>query len=278
VYTRPKSMIFSAVQMSSQDDVDANLSRVDVLVEQAAAQGASVVLLPENFAYMGKEEGRRKIAEPIGDEARGPILTSVARAAKKSGVCVVAGGMPERGQDPDRPFNTCVVIAADGSVAAKYRKIHLFDVDIGDGQHYRESASTTAGDQPVWCTIGGLRVGLSVCYDLRFPELYRVYADVGADVLVVPAAFTAETGRHHWEVLVRARAIESQAYVVAAAQWGTHPHGRQTHGHSSIVDPWGEVVARRQEGEGIVVADVAPSQISMVRSKLPVLHHRRIRT
>jgi predicted amidohydrolase len=186
--------------------------------------------------------------------------------------------MPERGPDPDRPFNTCAVIAADGSVAAKYRKIHLFDVELGDGQHYRESVSTTAGDQPVWCAVGGLRVGLSVCYDVRFPELYRAYADVGADVLVVPAAFTAATGRHHWDVLVRARAIESQAYVVAAAQCGTHPQGRQTYGHSSIVDPWGEVVAQRPEGEGIVIANVEPSHIAMVRSKLPVLRHRRIRS
>jgi deaminated glutathione amidase len=271
------AIVFSAVQMSSQDDLDANLSRVAVLVEQAAAQGAGVVLLPENFAYMGQEGDRRAIAEPVGDDRRGPILTSVARAAVKSGVHVIAGGMPECGPDSDHPFNTCVVVAPDGSVVARYRKMHMFDVDVGDGQTYRESASATAGDLPVCCEIAGVRVGLSVCYDVRFPELYRAYADAGADVLVVPAAFTAETGRHHWEILIRARAIESQAYVVAAAQCGTHPYGRQTYGHSSIVDAWGDVVGERAEGEGIIVAPMDLAHVALVRSKLPALRHRRIR-
>jgi predicted amidohydrolase len=273
-----QSIVFSAIQMTSQDDVDANLSRAAVLVEQAAAQGAAVVVLPENFAYMGSEEGRRAIAENVGDDRRGPILTSVARAAVKSSVHVIAGGMPEIGPDPDHPFNSCVAIAKDGSVVAKYRKIHLFDVDVGDGQRYRESESTAAGDRPVWCEIEGFRVGLSVCYDVRFPELYRAYADAGADVIVVPAAFTATTGKHHWDVLVRARAIESQAYVVAAAQFGTHPHGRQTYGHSSIVDAWGAVVARREHGEGIVEHALDHAHIAGVRSKLPALRHRRIRS
>jgi deaminated glutathione amidase len=269
-------MIFSAVQMSSGDDVGANLRRVSVLIEQAASQGAGVVLLPENFAYMGKEEGRREIAEPIGDADRGRILTSVASAAAKSNVFVIAGGMPEQGPDSDHPYNTCAVIDADGAVVAKYRKIHLFDVDVGDGQVYRESASTTAGERPAWCDIAGFRVGLSVCYDVRFPELYRAYADAGADVLVVPAAFTAATGKDHWDVLVRARAIESQAYVVAAAQWGTHPRGRRTYGHSSIVDPWGEIVAGREQGEGVVVGSIERARIAEVRSRLPALRHRRI--
>jgi len=272
-----QSIAFSAVQMNSQDDVDANLSRVTALVEEAAARGAGVVLLPENFACMGKEEGRRKIAEPIGCADRGPILTSVARAATASGVYVIAGGMPERGPDPDRPFNTCAVIAPDGTVVAKYRKIHLFDVDVGDGQRYRESTSAMAGDAPICCEIGGFRVGLSVCYDLRFPELYRAYADAGADVLVVPAAFTAVTGQDHWDVLVRARAIESQAYVVAAAQWGMHPNGRQTYGNSAIVDPWGEIIARSPEREGVIVATIERARIARVRTQLPSLTHRRLK-
>jgi predicted amidohydrolase len=273
-----QTIVFSAIQMTSQDDVDANLARVAVLVEQAAAHGAGVVVLPENFAYMGNEEGRRAIAEPVGDDRRGRILTSVARAAVKSSVHVIAGGMPEVGPDPDHPFNSCVVIGKDGSVAAKYRKIHLFDVDVGDGQRYRESESTAAGDLPVCCDIEGFRVGLSVCYDVRFPELYRAYADAGADVIVVAAAFTATTGRHHWDILVRARAIETQTYVVAAAQCGTHPHGRQTYGHSSIVDAWGEVMMRREQGEGIVACALDHAHIAGVRSKLPALRHRRIRS
>jgi predicted amidohydrolase len=183
--------------------------------------------------------------------------------------------MPERTADPARPYNACVVVSPEGKVVSTYRKVHLFDVDVGDGQRYCESASTTPGDTAVSVDIAGFKIGLSVCYDLRFPELYRKLAAAGADVLVVPAAFTLATGKDHCHVLHRARAIESQAYVVAAAQWGTHPRGRRTYGKSLIADPWGDVLAQSPEGEGIALADVERAYIERVRASLPALRHRR---
>jgi predicted amidohydrolase len=265
----------AAVQMSSQDDITANLARAAELIARAADGGAELVLLPENFAYLGPEEGKRAVAESLGDGAPGPILTAVAEAARRAGVHVIAGGMPERATDPARPYNACVAVSPDGKTMGTYRKVHLFDVDVGDGQRYCESASTTAGDAPVVVTIAGFSVGLSVCYDLRFPELYRRLVHAGADVMVVPAAFTLATGKDHWHVLLRARAIESQAYVVAAAQWGTHPRGRRTYGKSLIADPWGDVIAQCPEGEGIALADVDRAYIERVRTNLPALLHRR---
>jgi deaminated glutathione amidase len=266
----------AAVQMSSQDDIAVNLSRAATLVARAADAGAELVLLPENFAYFGAEEGKRSLAEPVGDEPAGPILQAVAEAARSAGAHVIAGGIPERAPDADRPFNSCVVVSPAGKVVAKYRKVHLFDVEVGDGHRYCESASTSPGDGAVSVVIAGFTVGLSVCYDVRFPELYRKLAQAGADVLVVPAAFTLATGKDHWHVLLRARAIESQAYVVAAAQWGTHPRGRRTYGKSLIADPWGDVVAQCPEGEGIAVADVERAYLAKVRTTLPALRHRRL--
>jgi deaminated glutathione amidase len=266
----------AAVQLSSQDDVAKNLARAAELVVRAGEGGANLVLLPENFAYLGPEEGKRAIAEPVGGEPRGPILEALAGAARRARVHVIAGGMPERAADPARPYNACVVIAPDGAIVGKYRKVHLFDVDVGDGQRYCESASTTPGDVPVTVAVGGFWIGLSVCYDLRFPELYRKLAEAGSDVLVVPAAFTLATGKDHWHVLLRARAIESQAYVVAAAQWGAHPRGRRTYGKSLIADPWGDVIAQCPEGEGIAMADVERAYLAEVRAKLPALRHRKL--
>jgi predicted amidohydrolase len=266
----------AAVQMSSQDDLAKNLACASDFVARAADGGAKLVLLPENFAYLGPEEGKRSAAEPVGDAPLGPILQAIAEAARRAKVHVIAGGMPERAPDPARPYNACVVVAPDGKIVGKYRKVHLFDVEVGDGQHYRESASTTPGDAPASVTIAGFSVGLSVCYDLRFPELYRKLTDAGADILVVPAAFTLATGKDHWHVLLRARAIESQTYVVAAAQWGTHPRGRRTYGKSLIADPWGDVVAQCPEGEGIAIADVDRAYLTQVRANLPALRHRRL--
>jgi predicted amidohydrolase len=266
----------AAVQMSSQDDLSKNLVRAGELVARAADGGARVVLLPENFAYLGPEEGKRAIAEPVGEAPGGPILEAVAGAARRAKVHVIAGGMPERAPDPARPYNACVVVSPDGKVTGKYRKVHLFDVEVGDGQRYCESASTTPGDAPVVVVIAGFSVGLSVCYDVRFPELYRKLADAFADIVVVPAAFTLATGKDHWHVLLRARAIESQTYVVAAAQWGTHPRGRRTYGKSLIADPWGEVIAQCSEGEGIAMGDVDRAYIEQVRTSLPALRHRRL--
>src|SRR5215471_4400257 len=271
------SLVVAAVQMSSQDDVHQNLIRAEELIQEAAARGARLVVLPENFAYMGPEQGKREIAERVVGEEHGPILTRIARAAERGGTFVVAGGMPERSGDVERPYNTAAVIGPDGSLVARYRKLHLFDVDVGDGQSYRESASTSAGNEPVVVDLAGFRVGLSICYDLRFPELYRGLTDRGAETVVVPAAFTLATGKDHWHVLLRARAIEAQAYVVAAAQWGAHPRGRRTYGKSLVADPWGDVIAQCSDGEGIIIANIDRAYLERVRASLPSLRHRRLR-
>jgi predicted amidohydrolase len=266
----------AAAQLNSQDDVSNNLAVVEGLAGEARRRGASVLLLPENFAFMGgSDEQRRAVAEAI--EGDGPILGALRRLAREHDLTVIGGGFPERTADPDRPHNTAVVVGPDGKVQAASRKIHLFDVEVGDGQSYRESGAVTPGVEPVVVEIEGVKVGLSVCYDLRFPELYRRLVDLGAQVLVVPAAFTLVTGKDHWHVLLRARAIESQCYVVAAAQWGTHPKGRSTFGKSLVVDPWGDVVAQASEGVGLVSATLDLGRVQRVRASLPSLQHRRLR-
>jgi predicted amidohydrolase len=266
--------VFAAAQMSSQGDVGANLDRVAALIGEAAGRGAALVLLPENFAFLGDEEGKRALAEDL-DALDGPIARRLSEAARAHRVTVLAGGMPERSGDRDRPFNTCAVFGPDGRLAARYRKIHLFDVDLAE-RRYRESAATAAGEAPVVAVAAGFQVGLSICYDLRFPELYRALAAAGAEVLVVPAAFTVTTGKDHWHVLLRARAIESQCYVVAAAQWGKHPGGRLTYGKSCVIDPWGEVIAQSSEGEGVILAPIDRGYLGRVRESLPSLRHRRL--
>lgn len=261
-----------AVQASAQDDVEHNLEKVRRAVAGCAARGARLVLLPENFAFMGTEEEKRGIAEDLAGS--GPIVDCVRAAATASGVWVIAGGMPERSADSDRPFNTSVAVSPTGEVVAKYRKLHLFDVDIADGASYRESRSTTAGDTVEDVVIDGFRIRLSVCYDLRFPELYRT--SPAPDVITLPAAFTLLTGKDHWHVLLRARAIENAAYVVSAAQWGLHPKGKRTYGKSCVIDPWGDVIAQATEGEGVVLADVERRRLTEVRAQLPCLAHRRL--
>lgn len=266
----------AAAQLNSHDDVAANLAAVRTVVAEARAAGCGCVVLPENFAFMGgTDEERRAAAERI--DGGGPIMTSLREFARANDIVIVGGGFPEQTDDPARPHNTCVVVGRDGAVVSAYRKIHLFDVDVADGQTYRESAAVTPGSEPVVTDIGGLRVGLSVCYDLRFPELYRLLAQQGAEVLLVPAAFTLMTGKDHWHTLLRARAIENQCYVVAAAQWGKHPKGRMTYGKSLIVDPWGDVVAQSEEGAPrIAVATLRRARVTNVRSAMPCASHRRL--
>lgn len=264
----------AALQTSSQGDLAKNLAECGALVERAAASGARMILLPENFAYFGADEGRRAVAERIGDG--GPIQTALAGWAKDAGAFVVGGGMPERSDDPGRPYNGCLVYAPDGRLSALYRKIHLFDVDLADGTTLRESSKTVPGTEPVVVDVDGFKVGLSICYDVRFPELYRRLVDRGAEVLAVPSAFTLHTGKDHWAVLLRARAIEAQCWVVAAAQWGRHPGGRATYGHSMVVDPWGLIVAEASDRVGLVVTDVDRAYLERVRAELPSLRHRRL--
>jgi predicted amidohydrolase len=267
----------AVIQLSSQEDVGHNLSRASALVAEAARAGAKLVVLPENFAYIGDDAGKRELAEKI--DARpghiGPVLGAVVAMAKENCVDVVAGGMPEKSEEHDRPYNSSVLVDATGHVAGVYRKVHLFDVDLADGTSHRESGSTTPGHDAVVTRVRDVSLGMSVCYDLRFPELYRALERRGARVVTVPSAFTLTTGKDHWHVLLRARAIENQVFVLAAAQHGKHARGRQTYGKSLVVDPWGEVIAQCGEGEGFAVARLDLAYQDRVRAQLPCLAHRR---
>ncbi|HEY3253070.1 MAG TPA: carbon-nitrogen hydrolase family protein, partial [Polyangiaceae bacterium] len=241
----------------------------------ARREGAELVLLPENFAYFGAEAGKLACAERLSEGA-GKIQRALADLARSAQVFLVAGGFPEASTDPQRPFNTALVYGPDGRLVCSYRKIHLFDVALRDGTVLAESAATSPGDSLVTFDIGRFRVGLSICYDLRFPELYRGLVSRGANVLLVPAAFTVQTGKDHWHPLLRARAIESQAFLVAAAQWGKHPQGRTTYGHSLVVDPWGTIVAEASDKVGVIGARLELDYLEQVRAAVPCLSHRRL--
>src|SRR5580700_1335888 len=268
-------MRVAVVQLNSQEEIIENLSRVRHWVAQAAAEGAKLICLPENFAFMGEEAKKRGLAERVDGAFPGPILGALAECATKHGVWVLGGGMPERSDDEARPFNTCILLDPSGGVVAAYRKVHLFDVTLPDGTSYRESAATSPGAEALTAEVLGTRVGLSICYDVRFPELYRRLVDQGARVITVPAAFTLMTGKDHWHVLLRARAIENQVYVLAPAQHGKHSRGRQTYGKSIVVDPWGEVIAQCSEGEGFATANLDFAYQDHVRTSVPCLLHRK---
>jgi predicted amidohydrolase len=269
-------IVAAACQMRSTDDLAANLATVKRLGDEAGARGANLMVFPECFAFFGRHDGdKMAVAEVLDDARPGPILSALADLATRHRAHVIGGGMPERAPGEERrAYNTSVAVGPDGKIAARYRKIHLFDVDVPGGQVHRESDGTVAGSEPVVVPVGERRVGLTVCYDVRFPELYRRLAfDHGADVLTVPAAFTAVTGKAHWHVLLRARAIESQAWVVAAAQYGRHNEKRETFGHSLIIDPWGVVVGELAEGDGVVTATLDRKAVDDVRGRMPVQSH-----
>ena len=264
-------MRVGVVQMTSTDDLAANLENATRLVDEAAARGAEFVALPENFAYLRREGTPIVGAQPVDGE----IIAAVRALATRHGVWILAGTIPEAIPDDPRVYNTSVLVSSRGEIEAVYRKIHLFDVDLGDrGGVYIESATIAPGKEVVVAKIPGGALGLSVCYDLRFPELYRSMAAQGASCLAVPSAFTPHTGRAHWEVLLRARAIENQAFVWAPAQCGRHSESRESHGDSMIVDPWGEVIARARDGPGVIVADCDLAELERIRASLPALRHR----
>jgi nitrilase len=266
-------MKVAALQMVATPDVDRNLDAARRLIAQAAAAGAQLVALPEYFCLMGRrDDDKLAVAETAGD---GPIQQALSDAARQHGLWVVGGTLPLRGADAQHAINSSIVFGPDGLPAARYDKIHLFAFDNGR-ERYDEGRTLNAGRQPVALQAGPIRVGLSICYDLRFPELYRAMMNPPCDLIVVPAAFTYTTGQAHWELLLRARAVENQCYVLAAAQGGTHENGRRTWGHSLVCDPWGEVVAVQAEGEGVVMADVDLARIAQVRQQLPALAHRRL--
>jgi deaminated glutathione amidase len=260
----------AAIQLNSTDDKARNLGAADRLTRAAAGDGAELVVLPEKFNVLGTHEDYVREAE----ELDGPTITWARDTARELGIDLVAGSIVERREGRDKLSNTSVHVGPDGEVRAVYRKIHMFDVVVG-GQTYRESESEEPGDEVVLSeTAGAVPLGLTVCYDLRFPELFRILAVKGARILTLPAAFTKVTGQAHWEILVRARAIENQAFVVAAGQTGSHPPDKESFGSSMIVDPWGVVLARADEGEAVVAADLDLARQDEVREQLPSLANR----
>jgi predicted amidohydrolase len=268
----PPAYLVAAAQMTSTADRPRNLDTAVRLVNEAADLGARLVGLPENFSFMGPEEERLAGAETL----EGPTLGALRELARRRGVFILAGSISEKSADPRKTYNTSALVGPDGTILASYRKIHLYDVAIPDGARYAESAGVIPGEQVVVAPTPLGRIGLTVCYDLRFPELYRKLSTLGAELLTIPSAFTLFTGKDHWEVLIRARAIENLAYVLAPAQVGRHSEKRQTWGNAMIVDPWGVVLARCPDGEGVCLAPVRRERIAQVRQELPSLKHRKL--
>ena len=269
-------MKIAAVQMVSTPDWASNRDSAALLVAQAAHAGAKLVALPEYFCLMGQRDtDKLALAEAPWHLGGGPIQTFLADTARRHGLWLVGGTLPVRTAAAGQVLNRCCVFGPDGSLAAHYDKIHLFAYDNGS-ESYDEGRTLQAGGAPVAVQTGALRTGLSICYDLRFPELYRALMQPPCDVLCVPAAFTHTTGQAHWELLLRARAVENQCVVLAAAQGGLHLNGRRTWGHSMVVGPWGDVLAVCADGEGVAVAEVDAAHIAQVRRQLPALAHRRL--
>jgi len=261
----------AAIQLNSTEDLDRNLERADSLVRAAAAHGAELVVLPEKWNVLGRADAMEAAAQPLD----GVALSWARDLASELEVDLVAGSIVERRPGQERTSNTSVHFDPAGRARAVYRKLHMFDVEV-DGVVYAESAREQAGDEVVVSTLsGGAQLGMSICYDVRFPELYRELSARGAEVIVVPSAFTLKTTRDHWEVLLRARAIENQCFVVAANQIGSYPPGNRSGGRSMIVDPWGVVLATAPDVDGVVVADLDLAQLVEIRRTLPALEHRR---
>ena len=263
------AMQVAAVQMVSTPVVAENLAAAGVLIDEAVAAGARLVALPEYFAILGRKETDKVAAAERPGE--GPIQDFLSRTARQHAIWLVGGSVPVVSGVPGKVFNACLVYGPDGARVARYDKIHLFGLDLG-AERFSEARTIVPGRTVASFDMAGARVGLSICYDIRFPELYRALGVT--DLILAPAAFTATTGEAHWETLLRARAIENQAYVLAPAQGGEHPNGRRTHGHSMIVDPWGRVLAERASGAGVVRAAFDAEEVRRVRAALPALQHR----
>jgi predicted amidohydrolase len=272
--THMERYLAAAVQMSSGADRAANLDRAEHLAREAAGRGARLIVLPEVFAWRGPRADEAGIAEPIP----GPTTERFATLARTLAIHLCAGSLLERAPGETRAYNTSCLFDPRGVLLARYRKLHLFDVDLPGRVSVRESAARAPGDEVIAVPTELGMLGLSVCYDLRFPELYRRLVRAGAEVLLVPSAFTFPTGAAHWEVLCRARAIENQCYLLAPDQTGTSPHGFADYGESLIVDPWGRVLARASDGEGVVMAEVDRAYLARVRRELPALTHARLDT
>lgn len=263
----------AAIQMASGPNVLANLQEAGRLIELAAASGARIIALPEYFAIMGMKDNDKVAARER--EGEGPIQAFLAEQAKKHACWIVGGSVPLEASTPDKVRNSCLIYDQNGRLVARYDKIHLFGFEMGQ-ERYSEERTIEPGNRVVTVESPYGRIGVSVCYDLRFPELYRAMGEV--DLILVPSAFTETTGKAHWDTLIRARAIENLAYVIAPAQGGYHVNGRETHGHTMIVDPWGVVLDRLPRGSGVVVAGVNPTYQAKIRRSLPALTHKTVRS
>ncbi|MBD1842347.1 carbon-nitrogen hydrolase family protein [Cyanobacteria bacterium FACHB-63] len=266
-----KSYLAAAVQMNSLPDLHKNLAQAEELIDLAARRGAELIGLPENFSFLGDEEAKLAQAETIALESE----KFLKMMAQRFQVTILGGGYPVPVED-GKVYNTALLVAPNGQELARYQKVHLFDVNLPDGNTYRESATVVAGTRvpPIHPSKELGNIGLSVCYDVRFPELYRQMTQMGAEVLFVPAAFTAHTGKDHWQVLLQARAIENTCYVIAPAQTGRHNSLRQSHGHAMIIDPWGVILADAGEMPGVAIAEIVPGRLEQVRRQMPSLQHR----
>lgn len=267
-----KSYLAAAVCMTSTPDVAQNLTQAEELIELAVKKGAELIGLPENFAFMGKEED--KLAQSAEISAKS--VQFLKKMTQKFQITILGGGFPTPVENSDKAYNTALLIDSNGEALARYDKVHLFDVNVPDGNNYQESSTVMAGkDLPtVYNSETFGKLGLSICYDVRFPELYRHLSREGAEVLFIPAAFTAFTGKDHWQVLLQARAIENTCYVIAPAQTGNHYKRRFTHGHAMIIDPWGIILADAGEQIGVAIAEINPIRLQQVRQQMPSLQHR----
>ncbi|MGD1942106.1 MAG: carbon-nitrogen hydrolase family protein, partial [Leptolyngbyaceae cyanobacterium] len=269
--SRMKSYLAAALQMTSVPDLEKNLAQAEDLIDLAVRRGAELVTLPENFSFLGEEGTKQARAQEICDASE----QFLKKMAQRHQITLLGGGYPVPGTD-GKFFNTALLVGSDGSELARYEKVHLFDVNVPDGNTYRESNTVISGqDLPAVHPSKQLgNLALSVCYDVRFPELYRHLSQMGAEVLMIPAAFTAFTGKDHWQVLLQARAIENTCYVIAPAQTGFHNSRRQSHGHAMIIDPWGMVLDDVGTDVGVAIAEINPARLSQVRQQLPALQHR----
>ncbi|MEC4815548.1 MAG: carbon-nitrogen hydrolase family protein [Scytonema sp. PMC 1069.18] len=267
-----KSYLAAAIQMTSVPNLQKNLVQAEELIDLAVRRGAELVGLPENFPFMGDENEKLAQADAIARETEKFLRTM----AQRYQITILGGGFPAPSGKDNKVYNTALLVDPNGQELARYYKVHLFDVNVPDGNTYRESSTVMAGTQlpPVYFSEELGNIGLSVCYDVRFPELYRHIAHKGGDILFVPAAFTAFTGKDHWQILLQARAIENTCYVIAPAQTGTNYARRQTHGHAMIVDPWGVILADSGEQPGVAIAEINPSRLEQVRRQMPSLQHR----
>ncbi|WP_008313472.1 carbon-nitrogen hydrolase family protein [Leptolyngbya sp. PCC 6406] len=261
----------AAIQMTSVPDLEKNLAQAEDLIDLAVRQGAELVTLPENFSFLGDEAAKQAQAQVIGDASEAFLK----KMAQRYQVTLLGGGYPVP-TTGNKVYNTALLVGPDGNELLRYEKVHLFDVNVPDGNTYRESNTVVSGQRlpNVYPSKHLGNIGVSVCYDVRFPELYRHLSQMGAEVLVVPAAFTAFTGKDHWQILLQARAIENTCYVLAPAQTGYHNNRRQSHGHAAIIDPWGVVLADAGTSPGIAIAEITPARLLQVRQQMPSLEHR----